>query len=104
MATMRAATDLLYVDPQLGPLQDNGGPTWTMALLPGSAAVGTGDPTDAPEFDQRGPGFARVVDGKIDIGAFEVQVSGPSTPIAGGTAASLLGWCGPGRSTPVPGC
>ena len=25
-------TDLLNVDPMLGPLQDNGGPTWTMAL------------------------------------------------------------------------
>jgi hypothetical protein len=26
-------------DPALGPLQDNGGPTYTMALLPGSAAL-----------------------------------------------------------------
>jgi hypothetical protein len=30
------AADLLNVDPLLGPLQDNGGPTETMALLPGT--------------------------------------------------------------------
>ena len=50
-------TDILNVDPMLGPLQDNGGPTQTMALLPGSPAIDAGDNTDAPEFDQRGPGF-----------------------------------------------
>jgi hypothetical protein len=68
-------SDLLFLDPLLGPLQDNGGPTWTMALLPGSPARAAGDTTDAPSFDQRGPGFARVVQGAIDIGAFEVQAS-----------------------------
>jgi hypothetical protein len=73
-------SDLLNVDPILGALQDNGGPTWTMALLPGSPARAAGDTQDAPEFDQRGPGFARVVDGAIDIGAFEVQVPGANLP------------------------
>ena len=67
------SSDLLNVNPLLGPLQDNGGPTQTMALLPGSPAIAAGDPTDAPEYDQRGPGFPRLVDGRIDIGAFEVQ-------------------------------
>jgi hypothetical protein len=68
------------IDPRLGPLQENGGPTQTMALLPGSPAIGAGDPTDAPMWDQRGPGFPRVVNGTIDIGAFEVQpVSSPFT-------------------------
>jgi hypothetical protein len=61
------------IDPKLGPLQDNGGPTQTMALLPGSPAIDAGDNTDAPLFDQRGPGFPRIVNGIIDIGAFEVQ-------------------------------
>jgi hypothetical protein len=61
------------IDPRLGPLADNGGPTRTMALLPGSPAIGAGDPTDAPEFDQRGPGYPRVINGLIDIGSFEVQ-------------------------------
>jgi hypothetical protein len=67
-------SDLLNVDPVLGPLQDNGGPMPTMALLPGSPAVDTGDNTNAPFFDQRGPGFDRVVGGTIDIGAFEAQI------------------------------
>jgi hypothetical protein len=79
-------TDLLGtsdnpLDPVLGPLQDNGGPTQTMALLPGSPAIDAGDNTDAPDWDQRGPGYPRIVNGIIDIGAFEVQNAGggPST-------------------------
>jgi hypothetical protein len=73
-----APTDLLDVDPKLGPLQDNGGPTLTMALLPGSPAIDSGDNTDAPDWDQRGPGFPRIVNGTIDRGAFEVQnTAGP---------------------------
>ncbi len=67
--------DILDVDPMLGPLTDNGGPTPTMALLPGSPAIDAGDNTDAPEWDQRGLGFPRIVNGTIDIGAFEVQSS-----------------------------
>ena len=69
-------TDLLDVDPLLGPLQNNGGPTETMALLPASPAIDAGDNTDAPDWDQRGPGYPRIVNGIIDIGAFEVQDSG----------------------------
>ena len=72
------------VDPRLGPLQDNGGPTWTHALLPDSPAIDAGDPSaiagvgDLPEFDQRSEPYSRVCDGdgdgtaRIDIGAFEV--------------------------------
>jgi hypothetical protein len=70
-----AASDLLNVNPQLGPLQSNGGPTQTMALLPGSPAINAGDNTNAPAYDQRGPGFPRIVGGTIDIGAFEVQAA-----------------------------
>ena len=67
--------DQINTDPMLGPLQDNGGPTFTHALLPASPAIDTGDPnfTPPPFFDQRGPGFDRVVNGRIDIGSFEVQ-------------------------------
>src|SRR5262249_47904347 len=68
-----APTDLLNVNPLLGPLANNGGPTLTHALLPGSPALDAGDNTGAPAFDQRGPGFPRIVGGTIDIGAFEVQ-------------------------------
>jgi hypothetical protein len=67
------ATDLLKGNPMLGPLQNNGGPTQTMALLLGSPALDAGDPSTAglPAFDQRGPGYARVAAGRVDIGAFE---------------------------------
>jgi hypothetical protein len=64
------------IDPKLGPLQDNGGPTPTMALLPGSPALDAGDNAFAPgPYDQRGPGFPRIVNGTIDIGAFEAQAA-----------------------------
>jgi hypothetical protein len=55
------------IDPMLGPLQDNGGPTQTMALQQGSLAIDNGDPDGAPALDQRG--IAR--DAFPDIGAFE---------------------------------
>ncbi len=57
------------VDPLLGPLADNGGPTQTQALLAGSPAINAGDDTAALAIDQRG--FPRV--GVSDIGAFEFQ-------------------------------
>src|SRR5204862_2675654 len=67
--------DQINTDALLGPLQDNGGPTFTHALLPGSPAIDAGDLsfTPPPFYDQRGPGFDRVVNGRIDIGSFEVQ-------------------------------
>jgi hypothetical protein len=65
--------NIFGVDPTLGPLANNGGPTWTMALLPGSPAIGGGDPNpaSAPAVDQRG--LPRVVNGRADIGAYAVQ-------------------------------
>ena len=67
--------DQINTDSMLGRLQDNGGPTFTHALLLGSPAIDTGDPnfTPPPFFDQRGPGFDRVVNGRIDKGSFELQ-------------------------------
>jgi Ca2+-binding RTX toxin-like protein len=72
-------------DPMLGPLQDNGGPVHTQAILPGSPLIGAGNtallPTDffdldgdsntgeALPLDARG--FARVLNGTLDIGANE---------------------------------
>jgi hypothetical protein len=59
------------LNPLLASLANNGGPTQTMALLAGSPAFNYGDIANAPAYDQRGPGFPRVVNGTIDIGAFE---------------------------------
>jgi hypothetical protein len=80
--------DQILTDPVLGPLQDNGGPTFTHELLAGSPAIDAGDPnfTPPPFFDQRGSGFSRVVNGRIDIGSFEVQLPTP-TPTPTSTPA-----------------
>jgi predicted outer membrane repeat protein len=56
------------VNPLLGVLSDNGGPTWTIPLLPGSPAVDGGVDADCPPTDQRS--FFRV-DGRCDAGAYE---------------------------------
>ena len=67
--------DQINTDPLLGALQDNGGPTFTHALLPGSPAIDAGNPkfTPPPVNDQRGCPFDRVFNGRIDIGSFETQ-------------------------------
>jgi hypothetical protein len=67
--------DQINTDPLLGPLQDNGGPTFTHALSPGSPAIDAGDPnfTPPPFHDQRGLCFHRVFNGRIDVGSFEWQ-------------------------------
>lgn len=64
----------INADPMLGPLQDNGGLTWTMALGPGSAAIDAGidticaaDPVN--NLDQRA--VARPRGAHCDIGALE---------------------------------
>jgi predicted outer membrane repeat protein len=81
----------------LGTLANNGGPTQTVALLPGSPAIGHGSNAYvAPSAtDQRG--FARIVNGSVDIGAYEVQGPAPTsitatgfpTTIQAGTAGTI---------------
>jgi hypothetical protein len=59
------------LDPRLGPLQDNGGPTPTQALLAGSPALRAGDPLLRFSSDQRGSGRIAVhLEAEVDIGAF----------------------------------
>ena len=80
----------LPIDPLLGELDDNGGPTLTHALLPGSPAINAGSNElainqdgAAQLTDQRGS--ARFVDGNesgiatIDLGAFEYNLSGTAS-------------------------
>jgi hypothetical protein len=64
--------NLLNVAPQLGALANNGGPTMTMLPLAGSPLINAGDPAfSGPATDQRGPGFPRIINGRVDIGAVE---------------------------------
>ncbi len=64
-----------HVCPLLGPLRDNGGPTFTHALLSHSPAIDNGFSSFAGN-DQRGTGFMRESPtGYPDIGAYEVQQS-----------------------------
>lgn len=60
-------------NPALEPLADNGGLTQTHALKAESLAIDAGSNPDKLATDQRGIGFSRLVNGQVDIGAFEVQ-------------------------------
>ena len=73
---------------RLGALDDNGGPTFTHALLCGSPAINGGDNADAPLTDQRG--FPRIVGGRIDVGALEDDNHAPTIacPPAGAVPAT----------------
>jgi hypothetical protein len=71
-----ADTDLvgtasMPINPNLGPLQDNGGPTQTMALLSGSPALNAGDPAQLGVADQRGV----VRAGGVNIGTYQASAT-----------------------------
>jgi hypothetical protein len=77
-----SATDLLDVDPLLGPLQGNGGLTETMVLRPGSPALNAGDPNQLGVPDQRGV----IRTGGVNIGAYQASaflLDVPATVMAG---------------------
>jgi hypothetical protein len=76
-----------FSDPKLGPLADNGGPTLTMALLPGSPAIDAGNTSLAPATDQRG--FPRPAGLAADIGAFEYGSVMPTLAISRSGATGL---------------
>jgi hypothetical protein len=69
----------IHDDPLLGPLQNNGGLTETHALGEGSPALDAGNNDANDATDQRGAGFARVFNGRADIGAVEMQPEGADT-------------------------
>jgi hypothetical protein len=68
-------SNLFSIDPLLGALADNGGPTLTHALLPGSPAIDRGLAPASVTEDQRGFGFERVIGVAADIGAYESRDS-----------------------------
>jgi hypothetical protein len=77
-ATISGANNLVNIDPLLGPLAGNGGPTQTHALMPDSPAIDKGD-ANGQTTDQRGvirtfdqPGIANGASGATDMGAFEL--------------------------------
>jgi hypothetical protein len=63
--------EITTVNPLLGTVTNNGGATQTLALLPGSPAINTGNNAACPATDQRG--VNRPQGGSCDIGAFEAQ-------------------------------
>ena len=80
-------------DPKLGPLANHGGPTLTMALLPGSPAIDAGDTTAAPTTDQRG--LPRPYGQAADIGAFEYWLTAQAAACpTGGIDILALGIAG----------
>ncbi len=87
-------------DPGLDPrgLRNNGGPTQTIALVTGSPAIDAGsnalavDPTTGQPLttDQRGSGFPHIANGRVDIGAYEVQSYITGSAVAWGTQTAAL--------------
>ncbi len=67
----QVGTAAIPIDPRLGPLKDNGGPTLTHAVLIGSPALRKGDPALEFSFDQRYTERAFVT--APDVGAFHSQ-------------------------------
>jgi hypothetical protein len=72
-AVLVGANNLVGVDPLLGPLASNGGPTLTHRPLPGSPVIDAGNPAipNPPATDQRG--FARIFGAAIDLGSVEAR-------------------------------
>ena len=85
-----AGSDLINTAPDLGPLQSNGGPLPTMALLAGSPAIDAGSNISCPAEDERG--VARPQGAACDIGAYESAppvLGGVSVPSVGTTTAAF---------------
>jgi len=91
--TVALPADTIKADPLLLPLADNGGPSQTQALAPGSPAIDAGNNLAGLVTDQRGAPFVRSAGAAPDIGAFELQ-----SP-AGTIDASFTGsWFDPSQS------
>ncbi|EMI28449.1 choice-of-anchor Q domain-containing protein [Rhodopirellula europaea] len=76
-----SASDRLNVNPGIAPLGDNGGPTMTHSLIPGSPALGNGDPAGVA-VDQRGVERPQGVG--TDSGSFESTLAPSANSPSGG--------------------
>jgi len=79
------------INPLLAPLGDNGGPTQTMALLPGGPAIDAGRNTAVGAkvtTDQRGQ--PRILNGTVDIGAFEAVPTEQAPAITSPNSATFV--------------
>jgi predicted outer membrane repeat protein len=90
-----SCSPMLSGNPMLGPLQNSGGPTPTMALIAGSPAIDAGDDSvlGSPLFlttDQRGAGFPRKLGAHVDIGAFESQAPSFDTCLKDNNTGNLF--------------
>lgn len=77
------------IDPLVGPLANNGGPTQTHALLPGSPAIDAANPNSFPSTDQRG--VPRPQGAGPDIGAYELFQTPKSVPESSNLGGLFLG-------------
>jgi hypothetical protein len=92
--------NILGKDPLLGPLQDNGGPVPTIALLAGSPAIDAG--ANPLNLSADGRGFTpRAANGKPDIGAFETMATAPPKSGGSGSGGGAAGGSGSSSSTGI---
>ena len=90
-----APSDLLNTNPMIGPLDENGGPTPTHALLAGSPAINGGNTALAASLTSDQRNFQRVSGGIVDIGAYEAGATQlPAPPDAPPS-------CHPAKQTPL---
>ena len=87
-------TNITGQDPLLGPLANNGGPTFTHTLLPGSPAINAGSCTDISgnliSADQRGYPRPAPLGGNCDIGAYEAEQAYARGDVNGDGVINLL--------------
>lgn len=84
MCNFHAAGDRVFTDPELRPLNFNGGPVETMAIQPGSPAIDAATNNGCPVTDARG--VLRPAGGACDVGAYELAT--PKATTGGANAVS----------------